>query len=90
MRQTYREMSRELPALRLTCRQFKDLLEYSGSFPTGTTIGKRWKRHDGVFDRRPNAPPPVWIIGEYYDIGIKDKIGIRWYRPVVSMRAATQ
>jgi len=29
----------------LTQKEFDDLLEYSCSFPTGTTVGKCWKSH---------------------------------------------
>jgi hypothetical protein len=40
----------------LTQREVDDLPEYSSSYPTGTTIGKRWKRqlNDGT-----------WLICEY-------------------------
>ena len=33
----------------LTKKEFHDLLEYSISQPTGTTIGKEWKRRNYVF-----------------------------------------
>ncbi|PZU95514.1 MAG: hypothetical protein DI527_00465 [Chelatococcus sp.] len=56
-----------LPPLRLTPSQFRSLLEYSGSLPTGTTPGKRWKRLDGVHDYefRKRGGKPVWMVGEY-------------------------
>lgn len=60
-------MLSDLPVLRLTPPEFRALLEYSGSLPTGTTPGKRWKRLDGVHDiafiRR--GGKPRWMIGEF-------------------------
>ncbi|KKM74952.1 hypothetical protein LCGC14_1395140 [marine sediment metagenome] len=52
-------------------RDFEDLLEYSASLPTGTTIGKRWKakRCDG------------WVMGEYEELDQDQYPGevlIRW------------
>ncbi len=60
-------MADALPALRLTPREFAALPEYSCSLPTGTTIGKRWKRLDGSHDHRFIAAggKPRWMIGEY-------------------------
>ena len=57
----------ELPVLRLTPRQFAELREYSGTLPTGTTIGKRWKRLDGSHDRAfiKAGGKPRWMVGEY-------------------------
>ena len=57
----------ELSPMRLTPREFADLPEYSCSLPTGTTIGKRWKRLDGSHDRGFIAAggKPRWLIGEY-------------------------
>lgn len=56
-----------LPSLRLTPREFAALPEYSCSLPTGTTIGKRWKRLDGSHDHRFKAAggQPRWMVGEY-------------------------
>lgn len=78
---------RDLPRLRLTESEFRALLDYSGSLPTGTTIGKRWKRLDGVYDREwvRRGGKPAWMVGEYYDIGSETQIGIRWYRPVIML-----
>lgn len=56
------------PELVLTQAEFDQLLEYSHSLPTGTEIGKRWKRRRGI----------DWMIGEYYDIGSPVEVGIRW------------
>lgn len=88
---------------------FKALGEYSASLPTGTYIGKRWKRNaenapqwkcsvcDAKFagwgsegQRCPGAPGPCdgtlsrievaadWSMGEYFDMGSEDKVGIKW------------
>ena len=57
------------PRLRLTQREFDCLPEYSTTVPTGTTIGKRWKRRSRE----------GWHVGEYYDIGSKTEVGIYWY-----------
>ena len=50
--------------------EFDELLEYSTSLPTGTTIGKRWKRKmkDG------------WFLGEYVPGGEPGHINIKWKR----------
>lgn len=63
--------------LRLTPDEFLALPEYSRSLPTGTTIGKRWRRHE---------PTRIWV-GEYFDVGLEDQVGIRWYRPVIRVPA---
>jgi hypothetical protein len=90
---------------------FKELGEYSTSLPTGTYIGKRWKRNQihsphwlcsecqKEFVGWASAPfkcpdanarwpcngilrqlekKEVWWMGEYYDLGMKDEIGIKW------------
>jgi len=53
----------------LTMKELDELLEYSDSFPTGTAIGKRWKRKSGS----------DWIVGQYVDIGNPVEVGIRWF-----------
>ena len=55
------------PILRLTASEFAALPDYSCSLPTGTTIGKRWRRLDGSHDRRfiASGGKPRWIVGEY-------------------------
>ena len=61
--------------------------EYSCTLPTGTTIGKRWRRNVNAFksvlpsgQQNPHGPrqrlEPEWMIGEYYDIG--SEIGVRF------------
>lgn len=58
----------ELPTTQMTQKEFDAVLEYSSSIPTGTDLGKKWKRRctDG------------WVMGEYYDIGSTTEVGIRW------------
>jgi hypothetical protein len=95
---------------------FKELGEYSASLPTGTYIGKRWKRNkvnaphwlcsgcNKEFvgwasepfpcpDANSKSPctgtlkhiekEPDWWMGEFYDIGKKDEIGIKWRRIII-------
>jgi hypothetical protein len=80
-----------LPVLKLTCREFKKLSEYSASLPTGTTPGKRWKRLDGAHDHAfiRAGGKPKWQIGEYDPACPDDAktIKINWYRPVICIRA---
>lgn len=77
------------PILRLTAQEFMDLREYSCSYPTGTTIGKRWRRLDGSFDHKWQARggKPFWVIGEFVDHPDPRLVKINWYRPVIIVRA---
>jgi hypothetical protein len=81
----------DLPILRLSPREFLALPEYSSTIPTGMTPGKRWRRLDGVYDRRFIAAggKPRWMIGEFGDFVGKDRIALNWYRPIIVMKAAT-
>ena len=66
---------------------FEALYEYSCSLPTGTFVGKRWKRNSHQFNPR---HPDVWYMGEYFELpawvsptlGIGPRhpteVGIRW------------
>jgi hypothetical protein len=58
----------------VTRREFNDLLEYSHTLPTGTTIGKTWKRKNGT----------DWYMGEYVPDDDPKMIGIVWTKIVVS------
>lgn len=40
------ERTAHLPPYRLTCGEFKALLEYSASVPTALPLGKTWKSQD--------------------------------------------
>jgi hypothetical protein len=60
----------------MTASEFKGLLEYSCSLPTGVLIGKRWKRNLHAFC----APgtPPRWLMGEYEEDDEPGYVRIRW------------
>lgn len=75
----------DLPTLRLTEREFKELGEYSCSYPTGTVIGKRWKRLVGAFDRKLEARggKPRWVVCEYVEHTDPALVAIRDYRPII-------
>lgn len=79
------------PPLRLTKAEFEALPEYSASFPTGTTPGKRWKRLDGSHDQAfiDRGGKPEWWVGEFdpADDGKGPDIRINWYRPVIRVKA---
>jgi len=62
----------------ITTKEFDDLLEYSASLPTGTTIGKRWKAHrvhDGL---------DYWLMGEYTPHLDPEMVGIKWRKIIVN------
>jgi len=68
--------------IRLTMDEFRELLEYSCSYPTGTTIGKCWKAHLGTgewlhreYTKHPTDDSKVLIISR--DIIIVGKDGKR-------------
>ena len=64
----------------ITFEALKDLLEYSRSLPTGTTIGKRWRRAT-KWSR--HALETEWQIGEYVERPDPDTVGIKWVWAVV-------
>lgn len=80
-----------LPRMRVTPQEFERLPEYSCSYPTGTTPGKRWRREDGAYDHqfKLSGGKPVWMIGEYDpdDDGKGNTIKINWYLPVFRVQA---
>jgi hypothetical protein len=59
----------------LTLEQFKALDEYSCSIPTGTTIGKKWKRRHPYGHATPNT---VWYQGEFRESSESGMVDIRW------------
>ena len=63
----------------LTQREFDELLEYSTTLPTGTTIGKKWKRRVP-----PSGSNPTWFLGEYVEdvepYKSQGMVGIKWTR----------
>lgn len=52
---------------------FDALPNYSCSLPTGTTIGKRWKRRKDYYDESKG-----WLLGEYIPSDQDGCVGIRW------------
>ena len=80
----------------LTRREFGELGEYSCSLPTGTTIGKRWRRNVNAYRVGPvvhldfwnGTPvreelPDEWWMGEYVESKEPGMVGINWYRIVL-------
>lgn len=63
----------------ITRDELFSLPEYSCSTPTGTTIGKRWRRDVNAY-RLPvvSADRHEWMIGEYVDIGSDVEVGIQY------------
>lgn len=61
--------------VRLTQQEFDELLDYSCSIPTGTIIGKKWKRRNDYHDESKG-----WMMGEYIQDpkGREDMVGIEW------------
>lgn len=83
----------ELPILKLTPAEFLALPEYSASVPTGTTIGKRWRRLNGAHDMayKRAGGKCEWMIGAYEehpDPAQREKFCVtRWYKPVIVIPA---
>ena len=71
-------MVKKRDVLYISKGEFDSLLEYSASYPTGTTIGKRWKRN--VSD----TSEPVWLIGEYTRYVGENDVEIKWWRPIIT------
>jgi hypothetical protein len=63
----------------ITREELEALPEYSCSIPTGTTIGKRWRRDVAFNDPNPKASRD-WMIAEYIDCACRTnkRIGISW------------
>jgi hypothetical protein len=62
------EWYRSLPVMRFAnVGYIEKLYEYSASSPTGVTIGKMWRRHNGVFDQEfiRAGGIPKWVICRY-------------------------
>lgn len=72
-------------SISLTQKQFDELPEYSCSIPTGTTIGKRWKKNDFAFTRFTDGiTRQRWWLCEYYELTPPDpkNVGISYKRIV--------
>jgi len=59
-------------------KEFDALPEYSCSIPTGTTVGKKWKRRVPYSDK-----PDSWYLGEYVESLKPGQIGIEWARLIL-------
>jgi hypothetical protein len=60
---------------------FKQLCEYSSTFPSGVYPGKMWRRHDGSNDPRIPLHKRRWLLCWYgEDVGGKCEI---WFREVL-------
>lgn len=71
----------QLPELELSEDALSQLLTYSTSIPTGTTLGKRWKRNPLYRRYSDNAlPKHLWVVGEYVPHPDPGLVGICWYR----------
>lgn len=62
--------------VRLTEAEFYALPDYSCTLPTGTTIGKRWRRRE-PYEIGPEIEN-VWYMGEYVECDDPGKVGIEW------------
>lgn len=70
-----------LPEIVISRSDLQALPEYSCTLPTGTTIGKRWRRDThivGIARPQDKPGPSEWVIGEYFDDGTPGMVAIRW------------
>ncbi len=82
----------EREQLTISRDDLRALREYSCSLPTGTTIGKRWKKNSCAFDATRKGEAAEWSVGEYYELPEDDntdaqgnkQTGIKWYTPIDS------
>lgn len=68
-------MATQTPDLVISRKDLAVLLEYSCTIPTGTIIGKRWRRNVHFGTRI----DPEWMIGEYIEDPDPKMVGIKWY-----------
>ncbi len=68
------------PLVTMTPEELKKLPEYSCSLPTGTTIGKRWRRRIPYYT---NQPLQCWLVAEYVPHPDPDLTGIKWRQVVL-------
>ncbi|KXV20610.1 hypothetical protein [Gluconobacter japonicus] len=88
-----KQAHRERPPLYGTYGYFNGLPDYSCSFPTGTTPGKRWRRQINIGPWGQITIPPIgWVICEYYEDPElpEGRMGIRYYRPVIRVPVLTR
>ena len=82
-----------LPDLVISRPDLENLLEYSTTLPTGTIIGKRWRKDVNAIKAMFGGKlglEPEWAIGEYVhsdeidwialgEESLPNQIGIKWY-----------
>ena len=70
----------------LTRAELEALPDYSCTIPTGTTIGKKWRR------REPYHIGPgivnLWYTGEYVEDPDPEMVGIKWRKVVINAKDA--
>lgn len=64
-----------IEVVELTQAEFDELPEYSCSLPTGTTIGKEWKRGEPY-----RAPRERWYRGMYVESEREGYVKVKWQR----------
>lgn len=62
----------------ITMKAFNELPDYSCSLPTGTTIGKQWKRRNCYHDASKG-----WSRGEFVPHSSPGTVGIEWREIVI-------
>jgi hypothetical protein len=80
----------------LTTEEFHRLPDYSASIPTGTTIGKKWRRYvchfkdsKGIEFFSDNVPENMkliseeWRMGEYVPHDDPNLVGIKWTKILI-------
>lgn len=73
-----------MKTIRLTRSDFDKLPNYSCTLPTGTTIGKQWKR---AVQRFHEEPTDEWVLGEYIEHPDPGTVGISWRRILINQFA---
>ena len=63
----------------MTPEEFKQLPEYSCSFPDSSQLGKQWKCNRNAYPPR-QGTTPLWFLGEYTEHPNPKKFYIRWHR----------
>lgn len=74
-------MKRRRLLLRLFPWELESIDEYSCSLPTGTTIGKMWKRDMNEAERYHTGRPlpEEWVVAMYIPDDRPDSVGIVWF-----------
>lgn len=65
----------------MTQAELKALPDYSCTFPTGTTIGKKWRRREPYETGR--GIVNAWYTGEYVDYPDSKMVGVKWRKVVI-------